>query len=189
MIAAKKQDKANVIGILSTAFNENKSVDYILGKGQRKTRIKHLMAYAFDVCWHYGKVLLSDDGHACALVLLPDRRKNSLRSIWFDVQLIWNCIGMGHMRKAVQREKKIKALQAVEDDQVYYLWFIGVDPKYQHQGTGSRLLEEIITDSRQMGRTVLLETSTETNLPWYQKNGFTIYSQFNFGYALYFLKQ
>lgn len=189
MIAAKKQDKATVISILSGAFKENKSVGYILGKGRKKARINHLMEYAFLVCRHYGKVFLSDDRKACALILLPDHRKNDLRSVWLDLKLILYCTGISHLRKTLQRENKIKTLQAVDKHQAYYLWFIGVEPGYQNQGIGSKLLAEITTDCLKMGRTLILETSVDSNLSWYRKNGLTIYTQYNFGYTLYFLKQ
>lgn len=69
-----------------------------------------------------------------------------------------------------------------------YLWFIGVDPLYQRSGIGSRLLKEVIADAGAKGLPIYLETSTERNLPWYQRFGFRIYDELHLTYVLYFLK-
>lgn len=53
-----------------------------------------------------------------------------------------SCIGIGNIKKALDRESKIKNAQPKE--LMYYLWFIGVDPKFQNTGIGSKLLNEVI---------------------------------------------
>lgn len=188
MIAATKQDRQRVIDILSGAFNENKSVHYILKKSRKEQSIKRLMEYAFQVCLLYGKVFLSDDGAACALILLPDKKKSDLQSVSLDVKLVINCIGLSNLRKALRRENKISKLQEMDKDQIYYLWFIGVDIGQQNKGISTALLKEVMTDCRHMKRNIFLETSTTRNLPWYKKYGFTQYADYDFGYTLYFLR-
>ena len=86
----------------------------------------------------------------------------------------------------MSREKKIKKLQPKEP--IYYLWFIGVRPAEQNKGRGSDLLQQILQDAKERNRTLCLETSTEKNLPWYQKFGFQLYNQLDFGYTLFMLK-
>ena len=71
---------------------------------------------------------------------------------------------------------------------MYYLWFIGVDPKEQNKGTGSTLLKDVIHQASLKNRSVYLETSTSKNIPWYEKFGFKIYNELDLGYRLYFLK-
>ena len=76
MIKAGKGDKEVVITILSEAFDGNKSVNYIIPQdNRRKQRLRHLKAYAFDVCRAYGKVYLRDDKKGCALLLFPAQKK------------------------------------------------------------------------------------------------------------------
>ena len=81
----------------------------------------------------------------------------------------------------------IRKLQPKEP--MYYLWFIGVDSKHQHAGTGTALLKEIIEGSEADKRIVCLETSTLKNIPWYKKFGFIVYDELDIGYKLYFLKR
>lgn len=188
MVNASPADKHCVVDILAKAFEDNKSVNYIIKQDQsRKRRIKRLMEYSFDVCHLFGEVLLSDDKRACALIVWPEKKRTSLKSALLDIKLMVTCIGLSNIKKALVREGKIKKLQPKEP--MYYLWFIGVDPLEQHRGIGSQLLREIIERYALEQRAICLETSTLRNIPWYQRFGFEIYNESNFGYTLYFLRK
>ncbi len=69
-----------------------------------------------------------------------------------------------------------------------YLWFVGVAPDRHHEGLGSEMLGKILDVARQKNLPVFLETSTLSNLPWYERFGFEIYNQLDLGYTLFFLK-
>lgn len=177
-------DKNLIVDILCESFRDNLSVNYILNQSGDKTkRLKNLMDYSFEVCHAFGDVFLSDDHKACALVLYPDQKRTTLKSIFLDINLIMRTLGMGNISKAMNREKIIKSNYPGQP--FYYLWFIGVSVHDQHKGIGSKLLEELIEDANQKGRPVYLETSTEKNLSWYQKFGFSNYNKLDFGYTLF----
>ncbi|TDH27002.1 N-acetyltransferase [Segetibacter sp. 3557_3] len=188
MQRANYSDKAIVIDILSCAFAENQSVNYIVKQDHKRLRrIRNLMSYSFDTCFRFGEIWLSDDKTGCALVVLPDRKRFTLRSILWDIKLMYSCMGISNTGKAMLRESKIKKLQP--DTPLYYLWFIGVQPQAQHRGTGTALMIGIIAEAKRLERIICLETSTVTNLPWYQRFGFNVYTELNLGYQLYFLKR
>ena len=188
MIRASYDDKKTIVDILAKSFDDNQSVNYIVKQdSKRQERIRKLMEYSFDVCHSFGKVFLSDDKKACALILLPDKKKTTLAAIWGDIKLIFSSIGIANIKKAMSREAKIKALQPKQP--IYYLWFIGVSPEDQGKGIGSTLLKEILAECGFDKRIVCLETSTLKNIPWYEKFGFTIYNQLDLGYQLFFLKK
>lgn len=181
-------DKELVVTILSNSFDDNKSVNYIIKQdGSRESRLRKLMAYSFDVCKMFGDVLLSDDKKACALIIYPDKKKTSLKSIWLDAKLAFSCIGISNLGKAMKREAAIKKQHPQKP--FTYLWFIGVKPMEQNRGSGSQLLKDLLAQSHDDARIVCLETSTERNLPWYKKHGFEIYSELDFGYKLYCMKK
>ena len=144
------------------------------------------MAYSFEVCHAFGDVFLSDDKKGCALLLLPEQKRLTPRSVLWNIGLIRSAVGLGNLKKVVERESKIRKLHPKEP--IYYLWFIGVDPDAQHAGTGTGLLREVIGKSKEINRPVYLETSVPQNLYWYEKMGFEIYNELNFGYRLFFLK-
>ena len=188
MIRADYKDKGRIIKILAESFDDNKSVNSIIKKDKnRSERIKKLMDYSFEVCYLFGDVFLSENKKACALVLYPDKKKTTLKTMLLDMKLIFSCIGIKNIKKALTRESKIKQVQP--KDLMYYLWFIGVDPEYQNEGIGSNLMNDIIADSDKKKRPVYLETSKLKNLPWYKKFGFQIYNELDFGYNLFFLKR
>jgi ribosomal protein S18 acetylase RimI-like enzyme len=103
-----------------------------------------------------------------------------------DLKLIVQAIGLSGIKRALDRESKIKAKQPKEP--MAYLWFIGVEPSQQHKGIGSKLLQEVIADATVNNLPVFLETSTTPNLPWYERFGFKIYDQLTLTYTLYFLR-
>lgn len=188
MRSATRTDKLLTTDLLSAAFNDNLSVNYIVRQDERREqRIRALMDYSFEVCYQFGEVLLSDDRKACALLLYPDQKKTTLKSIWLDIKLIFQAVGLVGIKKALDREAQIKQVQPKEP--MVYLWFIGVSPLYQHHGIGSLLLQQIMVEAKKKGLPVYLETSTERNLPWYAQFGFKEYATTQFTYTLHFLKR
>lgn len=188
MINASYEDKQLIIKILTSSFDTNESVNYIAKQDHKRIeRINSLMDYSFEMCFHYGDVYLTQDKKGCALILYPHKKNTTLKTILWDLKLIFNCIGIENIGKAINRERAIKQLQAKIP--MYYLWFIGVDEKYQNNGIGSQLLEFIIEDSQEKQLPIFLETSTLKNLPWYQKFGFKTYNELQLSYKLFFLKR
>lgn len=187
MIKATYADKDLVSDILTSAFDKNKSVNYLIRQNHnRLLRIRELMDYSFEQCMLFGEVYLTDDRKACALILYPHQKKTTWRSVKLDMKLVINTISIKAVKKALAREKLIKAMQPAGDKM--YLWFIGVDPAAQHFGLGSHLLKELLNLGKERGLHVYLETSTVQNLPWYKKHGFIVYDQLDLSYKLHFLK-
>jgi ribosomal protein S18 acetylase RimI-like enzyme len=56
----------------------------------------------------------------------------------------------------------------------WYLFMIGVDPAYQNQGIGSRLLTPVLAQADKEGLPVYLDTFNEKTLAFYRKHSFTI---------------
>lgn len=188
MIRAQYEDKRLVVEILTNSFQDNQSVNYVINQGpSRNRRISRLMEYSFHYCNMFGEVFLSDDRNACALVVFPDKKKANLKSIFLDVKLALTCIGLGNLKKAMNREARIKTTHPPSP--IFYIWFIGVRPELQSKGIGSALLAEVIAKSDSMQRPLYLETSTLRNLPWYKKFGFEVHNELDFGYNLFCLKR
>lgn len=188
MLRAEYKDRDQVVRILSGSFNDNKSVNYIIKQDSKRIQcIRALMEYSFDICRMFGDVFLSEDKKGCALILIPDKKKTTLKSILLDAKLTFSSVGLSNIKKAMNREAKIKQIHP--NGFLYYLWFIGVDPSNQNNGIGSRLLKDVINEGQKQNRIICLETSTLKNIPWYEKFGFSIYQEFDFGYKLFCMKR
>ncbi|WP_158856387.1 GNAT family N-acetyltransferase [Lunatibacter salilacus] len=185
MRKATQKDRSKIVDILLKSFRKNKSVNYIAGEKEKK--IRYLMEYSFDSCMDTGEVFISDDGYACAMIQFQDRKKFTLKSTYLDIKLILKTIGIGNIPKALGRESFIK--KHYPNEPFTYLWFVGVSPERQGNGSGSKMLKHVLDYSERLNRPVYLETSTESNLPWYQKHGLEIYTVSDrFGFPFYFLK-
>ncbi|MCH5720405.1 GNAT family N-acetyltransferase [Niabella hibiscisoli] len=103
-----------------------------------------------------------------------------------DLSLAIKAMGLTNLSKVLKRESAIGKTHP--PGLLYHIWYIGVEPEQQGQGIGSQLLKKIIARAGNMNRLPVLETSTKSNIAWYQKHGFTIYSQLNFGFDLYCMK-
>ena len=188
MRRAKYEEKNLIVDILTQSFESNQSVNYIIPQDEKRIkRIRTLMDYSFEVCYLFGEVFISEDKKACALIVYPDKKKATLKSILLDFKLATQCVGIKNIKKTLAREALIQRIQPKET--MTYLWFIGVNQADQNKGIGSLLLKEIINLSIKNNRPIYLETSTIKNLPWYSKFGFKVYSEQDLSYHLYFLKR
>jgi len=187
MIREKYTDKALIVDILTKAFDSNGSVNYVIKQDKRRAiRIRKLMEYSFEVCWHFGEIYLSDDKNGVVLLLLPEKKKTTIKAFMLDISLVINSIGITRVFSVMKRESMVKKNHP---ENFIYLWYIGVTPGFQGKGIGSSLLEAIISLGNQRKRAVYLETSTQKNLQLYKRFGFNIYNEIDFNYKLYLLKR
>lgn len=187
MRKANFSDKSIILHILTRSFDDNKSVNYVIKQGQNRVdRIKRLMDYAFNMCNAFGEVWIAHDQQACALVLFPDKKQSSFRTLLWDFKLALSVIGFTRVTEVLKREAMIKLNHPREP--FAYLWFIGVNPEVQGKGVGSSLVQGLIREYENK-RPIYLETSMQRNLPFYEKLGFEIFSSMQLTYTLYQLRR
>ncbi len=180
------KDKHRVVDIISQAFDQNNSVNYVVKQDKkRKSRIALLIEYCFYQGIQFGKVLISEDERAACILVFPWLKKTTVSSILWDAKLILKVIGLGRVGDVLKRERLLKANHPGEP--FYHLWYIGVDPEYQNSGIGSKLLEEVLQTYND--KTVYLETSVFSNLKFYKKFDFEVVETIDLGYNLYVLKK
>ncbi|MBO9702141.1 MAG: GNAT family N-acetyltransferase [Sporocytophaga sp.] len=187
MIAAKIEDKSLVVDILTASFDQNISVNYVVKQdGQRKARIRRLMEYCFESCFHNGIVYLSKDRNACALILFPEQETVSLKSIMNDLRLAFSCIGPERLPKVLSRESKVKSYYPKQS--IFYLRFIGVHPDFQRKGIGSSLIADIVNEARTMKKPIYLETSMAENVKFYKNMGFELFNELHLPHQLFLFR-
>ncbi|MEK6481318.1 GNAT family N-acetyltransferase [Catalinimonas sp. 4WD22] len=188
MKLAYNTHKSRIVEILSKAFADNKSTNYVIkNDNKRLDRIKGLVDYSYNICSAFGETWISDDHNACALILLPEKKKTTFKSVLWDAKLATGCIGLNRVGKVLKREALVH--QNHPKEPYYYLWYIGVDPNQQNQGIGSAFMQEVLDRCDQKARPIYLETSTLRNLPWYKKYDFEIFNELDFTFPLYQLRR
>lgn len=188
MRIATSNDRKIVTDILTQAFDDNKSVNFVVKQDHlRVKRIRNLMEYSFNLCLTFGEVWITDDNQACALILFPDRQKTSFQTILWNAKLALSSIGLERVGRVLKREKAIKTHHPKEP--ICYLWFIGVTKNSQGKGLGTELMKRVLLKCAEKKRPVYLETSTESNLPFYTKFGFKIFHSIDLSYKLNLLRK
>jgi len=185
IISLEGQQEA--IATLVEAFAQNKSVRQITGRKDNPKKLRRLIRYALEECREFGKVLSDDSGRAFALVIYPDLQKTTFASLRRTLYFICRIAGLKNSLKAFIKENELKSLKKAHfvSGRFYYLWFIGLRNKDQGRGLGTALLREIMADAKRENRKLLLETSTETNLPFYWKAGLECYDVLKISFPIY----
>jgi hypothetical protein len=164
--------KNQIIEILCESFDENQSVNFVIKQDSKRVkRIKILMEYSLYKGIILGEIYYDEKNQACAIILDKNKSKTTIKSIIWDIQLLFQCIGIKNIIKVLKREKEQKKLQP--KNPFLHLWYLGVSVKNQGLGIGSNLIQEIIKDADVKRLPIFLETSTKRNFPFYEKNGFT----------------
>lgn len=189
MIKAGPKDKELILDLLTYAFEENLSVkDVVRPQGNYWENIYALMNYAYNICNAYGNIFLSEDKKACALVLFPDQKKNTLKTRIWELKLVLGGIGVSNVNKVMTRQKLLDSILPHTPDQPpMYLWLLGVKPENQFLGAGTGLLKDLLEYSQDKGRAIYLRTSADRNVDFYKKFGFELYKKIDVGYPLNFL--
>lgn len=187
MKKATSEDREKVVAILCEAFIDIRipnSINFVIkNSGNRYKRLRALMEFQFDVSMLDGSVFLSDDNKGCILFL--NKNKFSFKKLLLEIKLLFTCIGVNNMFKVLKREKLLKKFHPKE--KFIHLWLMGVDPKEQGKGIGTKLLKESLDIYK--GKFIYVETTTPENKEFYWQNGFEIFHEtFELDYPLYFLK-
>ncbi|MGL4631940.1 MAG: GNAT family N-acetyltransferase [Leadbetterella sp.] len=176
IIKATSADKQVIVDILCQAFAEEPQTLYMLGEGGNKQkRLARLMSYAFEKAMVNGKVELTEDKKAAAIWRNHHSQKWSFRLL-IETLLFLKDFGFRRLSRITKMENSIVAHYPKEDT-FYYLWILGTSPSVQGLGYGSALMKPWIEKSQKEQIQIYLETSTESNLSFYQKKGFTKYEQ------------
>lgn len=185
----KEQFRNRVVEILTQSFKENKSTNFVIKQDEKRDkRLKKLIEYSIFYGDRFGEVFLSEDKNSCYIIIDTEKKKTTLRSILWDLRLIFQCIGIKNINKVIKRESLIKANHPKEN--FIHLWYIGVIPSKQGLGNGTKLMRKIIESAQARNKKIYLETSTERNFKFYERLGFkedTTLDQLGFSLKIYSL--
>lgn len=187
MIKATKQEKDLALEILHSAFFNiliPNSINFTIKKDhKRHERLMALMDYQFKMSMKYGEVFINDDKNGCVLYI--DKIYPSLDKVSWEIKLLFKCIGIENTYKTLKRENLLKKYHPKEP--LMHLWLMGVLPKFQVKGIGSKLIDETLKIYK--GDLIYMETTIPENIKFYKNLGFTIFNKTHeLNYPFYFLK-
>lgn len=171
-------DRAEAVGILSLAFQNDPALTWIIPDADhRRARLPLLFETLFKSDLKAGKVVLSGSGEACALWRAPGVAEPGATEMLRHAIPLLRIFGSGLGRgNAVS-----KALDAHRPRNIpfWYLHFVGVHPDFQGQGWGGDIIREGLKRADADGQPTYLETATPQNVPLYLRLGFSIINEWD----------
>jgi ribosomal protein S18 acetylase RimI-like enzyme len=168
--------------VMGRAFQDDPGWQYLIPDHFRRLRLLPpffhiLVRYSL----RYGDVYTTQalEGVACWLPpgntspLFSRLARIGIRDARLGLELGW----AGFRRYTVMQAYNDAVHKQCVPGQHWYLWAIGVDPPYQNQGIGAMLMQPVLARAEAHGLPCYLETSTERNVVFYKKYGFTVVSE------------
>lgn len=174
IINAQRKDKTRIIEILCQSFQSDPQINYILGSnGNKNKKLMRLMAYSFEFGLANGKVEISEDKNSVAIWKASNSKKMTI-NLFYESMLFFFTFGWSGITRISAMEKKIAAFYPYKTI-FNYLWILGTNPSEQGKGYGTAIISKAINRFEQDKVPLYLETSTDSNLKYYQRKGFELY--------------
>ena len=177
-LSSLSNDQLNLASkVLSNAFQEDPVFSKLIpnNKERYKTLFK-IFKFQIKYCLKHGVVLSTSNLKGISLWYPP---KNVFISIWKSIKnsslsliikIKWKNLHI--LRKNDDFSEDLH--KKLVPDPHWYLSTIGIDPKHQGKGIGSRMISFMINYIAKDHKIIFLETNSERNVKLYKRFGFRI---------------
>lgn len=169
-------DVRSLATTLARAFHDDPVMTWLFGErpGPRLRRLRRYFASEAGRHRRHGQVLVSGDRTGAA---------------FWDPPGLWRATWLQLLRSApvlladvgLRMPRAIKALDLVDRahprEHHWYLAVLGTDPPHQGRGVGTALVNPVLERCDREGLGAYLESSKPTNIPYYERFGFTVTGQ------------
>jgi ribosomal protein S18 acetylase RimI-like enzyme len=159
---------------LALAFHDDPVMAWLFGPEGDRT-VHHLARYlGHETARHlqHPTVYTTDDHAGGALWDPPGHWKTGVR----EVVRLMPVMLPGLRHRVVRALRGLAMIEAAHDKHPdhYYLAVLGTRPDRQGHGVGSTLLHPVLTRCDEEGIGAYLESSKESNIPFYRRHGFEV---------------
>jgi GNAT superfamily N-acetyltransferase len=176
-VRAALRDEAATLGeVLADAFAEDPVFAWLIPP-QVHGRDDRLRAFFTSMSRGYlrqGKpCYLAGDASAAALWAAPGAWTMPLSQVILEAAP--NALALrSRLFRALRTQLQIERLHAKQSPAHWYLGYLGTRRDRQGQGLGTQMLREVLAGLDTDGVPAYLESSSERNLPLYERNGFRV---------------
>jgi GNAT superfamily N-acetyltransferase len=176
-VRAARRDEAAVLGeVLAEAFAEDPVFAWLIPPQVRGRDIR-LRTFFTSMSRAYlrrGKpCYLTGDASAAALWAAPGAWAMPLSQIMLEAAPSGLAF-RSRLLRALRTQLQIERLHARQSPPHWYLGYLGTRRDRQGQGLGTRMLREVLDGPDANGLPAYLESSSERNLPLYERSGFRV---------------
>jgi GNAT superfamily N-acetyltransferase len=175
VIAVRKASRADVGPLaqaLTRAFEDDPVMSWLYPGRRRMERF--FTGYELKLHLPKGSVYTTDDVAGGAIWAPPGEWRTSFGDLVKVAPGLTRVTGTRMVRA-------LRTMAAVEskhpEEPHWYLAVLGTDPSQQGKGVGSALLEPVLTRCDAEGVPAYLESSKESNIPFYRRHGFEVTSE------------
>jgi GNAT superfamily N-acetyltransferase len=164
--------------LLCRAFYQDPLVQYIVPDEARRTHVlpsfyRLVVRYAL----RYGEVYTTPELEGVACWLTPGKTTVSTWRLLYVAPTVPFSFRLSEQRRNTIYARYSDEVHARAISRPHwYLWGLGVEPSRQHQGVGGQLIQPILARADHDGLPCYLETTTEVNVAFYEKHGFSVVS-------------
>jgi hypothetical protein len=170
MRKARFAEKDKVIDIISSTFETNPGVNWIINKrGNHKKKIHRLASYAFLKSFLREGAFISSNENGIALCYRFNYQVFSIREVIFQLRFALLSINPWRILKVLKRESYRKSKRPDSGNYLYF-WFLGVLPG--GEGAVFELRDGIFELATQENLPIYLETAMERTKLAYEWYGF-----------------
>ena len=177
MIKATSKHKQLVVDILVSAFKdveEENSINFLVGDGEgRIKRMQYLMGYLFDCSMLFGEVYLTDNLKSCLLLSFSENERVTFKSIYLDLKVLFQCIGVQNSFELYRRQKIIKQHYPKKENYIKPVIMGSLNDAYG-SGSAARLVISVMKKYKENKKPVIVDTVSEYNINLYKKFGFKV---------------
>jgi hypothetical protein len=179
MKKATPDHKKKILDAFSAAFNETPGILWITGTGQGKDRkVRLLIEFAYELTNHLGEIWMSDDENAIAFIFYWHKRKPTLYSLWLNVKLAFQVVGLRRLMEILKREQYIQKQRPAHEPYIY-LWFIASQADKSGVASMADLKNGLFRKAFEENLPIYAETTVERALNTYIRYGFKVFHQWN----------
>jgi ribosomal protein S18 acetylase RimI-like enzyme len=168
---AQRKHKKLIVELIANAFAIDPQIVYYTNGNRSK--IELIAKLAFETCMIAKGIYITDDLNAVAICYPSTQNNFSFRVLWENLKFPF-VFGLKSLSTMMNVEKMVIAKRQ-KPEKGLYLWLLAADPAHKGKGHGTALLNYL--DNMANFKEIILETSNNENLGYYQKRGYKLYDE------------
>lgn len=169
-----QSDRDIIIGIVTTAFEQNPRVQAIMKQKNPTRNIRHMTEYAYALVERMDGIYLSEDKTTVLFYYLKSQYNRTLVDYLRYGSMFMKAIKPSQLFPTMRREKHIASLRPDYEDYIY-VWVLGSVPNNKSLRGLADIRDHLFGLSEKLQLPILIETTVEKVLKLYRYVGFEEY--------------
>ena len=173
-----QSDKDIIIGIVTTAFEQNPRAQAIIKQKNPTRSIRHMTEYAYSLVERMDGIYLSEDKTTVLFYYLKSQYNRTLVDYLRYGSMFMKAIKPSQLFPTMRREKYIASLRPDYKDHIY-VWVLGSVPNNKSLRGLADIRDHLFGLSEKLQLPILIETTVEKVLKLYRYVGFEEYHKWH----------